>query len=133
MRADAMTWVLRTVGAVFAIGVLALLGVVAVQVRASTGVPPLPVLVGVLGLVVLILLAGACLALISLALSARRGVAELRRIAGQGGPIAATPNRVFSPSPLQPVARIEPETQPAAITAPARPARPVSRNLVAER
>lgn len=132
MRADAMTWVLRTVGAVFGVGVLALVALVVVQVRGATGVPPLPVFVGVLGLVGLILLAGACLALISLALSVRRGVAELRRIAGQGGISAPTPARVFSPSPLQTVAQPEPEPQPT-MTAPARPNRPAGRNLVASR
>lgn len=133
MRADAMTWVLRTVGSVFVIGVLALLALVTVQIRAATGIPPLPVMIGILGLVALILLAGACLALISLALSARSGVAELRRIAAQGGAVGKPASaRVFSPSPLQAVAQPEPEPEPA-ITAPARPARPAGRNLVAER
>lgn len=132
MRADAMTWVLRTVGAVFVIGVLALLAIVAIHLRAATGIPPFPILVGILGLVALILLAGACLALISLALSARRGVVELRRIAAQGGAVAIKPAsaRVFGASPLQSVVQAQPDP---AITAPARPARPAGRNLVAER
>lgn len=134
MRADAMTWVFRTVGAVFVIGVLTLLALVIVQIRSATGIPPLPVFVGVLGIVGLILLAGACLALISLALSARRGVVELRRIAASAGTAAIAPvaTRVFTPSSLPELAKPEPEPEPA-ITAPARPARPAGRNLVAER
>lgn len=135
MRADAMTWVLRTVGAVFVVGALTLLALVVVQIRSSTGVPPLPVFVGILGLVALVLLSGACLALISLALSAQRGVVELRRIAAQGqGAALPAAARVFSPSPLQAVVAPKPEPEPEpAVTAPARPARPAGRNLVAER
>ena len=133
MRADAMTWVQRAVGAVFLIGVLALAVLVAVQIRQAEGVPPLPVFVGVLGLVGLILLAGACLALISIAVSARRGADALRRLAaGQGGAVAAPAKgavpRPFTAPPLQEMA-----TQDPLPAAPARPARPAGRSLVAER
>ena len=84
MKADAMVWVQRIVGAVFAVGVLALIGAIVTQVGQAKGLPPLPIFVGILGIVVLVLLAGGCLALVSLAISARRGVDALRRIAGQG-------------------------------------------------
>ena len=86
-----MVWVQRIVGAVFAVGVVALIGAIVTQVGQAEGLPPLPIFVGLLGIVVLILLSGACLALISLAISARKVAEALRRIAGQGGvsPLAA--------------------------------------------
>lgn len=130
MRADAMTWVLRAVGAVFVIGVLALSVLVVVQVRSAEGIPPLPVFAGLLGLVLLILLAGACLALISLAISARSGAESLRRLAATGHPAGKAPApapKIFSTPPLQEIAKPEPDPVPA------RPARPAGRNLVAER
>ena len=129
MKADAMVWVQRIVGAVFAVGVVALIGAIVTQVGQAQGVPPLPVFLGLLGIVALILLSGACLALISLAISARKGAEALRRIAGQGGssPVAA-PARVFSQTPLREVVS-EPQPEPA----PSRPARPAVRTLVAER
>lgn len=129
MKTDAMVWVQRTVGAVFAVGVVALIGAIVGQVGQAEGLPPLPIFVGLLGVVTLILLSGACLALISLAISARRGADALRRLAGQGmaAPVAA-PARVFSQPPLREVvAEAQPEP------APTRPARPVGRILVAER
>ena len=131
MKADVMVWVQRIVGAVFVIGVLALVGAIVTQVGQAEGIPPLPVFLGLLGIVLLILLSGCCLALVSVAISARRGAEALRRIAGQGGvsPLAA-PARVFTPSPLREVAA-EPQPQPE--PAPARPSRPAGRTLVAER
>lgn len=127
MKADAMVWVQRIVGAVFAVGVLALIGAIVTQVGQAEGLPPLPIFVGLLGIVVLVLLAGACLALISVAISARRGADALRRIAGSGV-AAPIPARVFSQPPLREVVS-EPQPEPA----PARPVRPAGRTLVAER
>lgn len=129
MKADAMVWVQRIVGAIFAVGVVALIGAIVSQVGQAEGLPPLPIFLGLLGLVGLILTAGTCLALISLAISARRGSEALRRIAGQGGaaPLAA-PARVFSQAPLREVVA-QPQPEPA----PGRPARPTGRSLVAER
>ena len=132
MKTDVMVWVQRIVGAVFVLGVLSLIGAIVTQVGQTEGWPPLPIFLGLLGIVALILAAGACLALISLAISARRGAEALCRIAGQGGvvPIATTaaPVRVFSQTPLREVAS-EPQPEPA----PVRPARPAGRILVAER
>lgn len=129
MKADAMVWVQRIVGAVFAVGVVALIGAIVTQVGQAQGVPPLPVFLGLLGIVALILLSGACLALISLAISARKVAEALRRIAGQGAAVpVAAPARVFSQMPLREVVS-EPQPEPA----PGRPARPVGRTLVAER
>ncbi|WP_347140474.1 hypothetical protein [Paracoccus sp. SSK6] len=132
MKADVMVWVQRIVGAVFAVGVVSLIGAIATQVGQAEGWPPLPIFLGLLGIVALILAAGACLALISLAISARRGSEALRRIAAQGAAapaaIKATPVRVFSQTPLREVVT-EPQPEPA----PSRPARPVGRALVAER
>ncbi|MBU3031793.1 TMEM43 family protein [Paracoccus marinaquae] len=127
-----MTWVQRAVGAVFVIGLVALVAAVVTLVQRAEGVPPLPVYTGLLGAVVLILLAGACLALISIAISARRGAEALRRIAAQGGGLAApvaAPARPFTGMSLREVAN-QPEPEPAA---PARPQRPSGRTLVAER
>lgn len=129
-----MVWVQRIVGGVFAVGVLSLVGAIVVQVGQAEGVPPLPVFLGLLGIVALVLVSGACLALISVAISARQGADALRRMAGQGraAPVAETgPARaVFSPSPLREVAAPA-ETAPA--PAPARSARTAGRRLVAER
>lgn len=127
MKADAMVSVQRIVGAVFVTGVVALIGAIVTQVDQAEGLPPLPIFVGILGVVVLILLAGGCLALISLAISARRGADALRRMAGSGA-AAPAPARVFSQAPLREVVA-EPQTEPA----PVRPTRPVGRTLVAER
>ncbi|WEF24083.1 hypothetical protein [Paracoccus sp. S3-43] len=130
-----MVWVQRVVGAVFAVGVVALIGAVVTQVGQAEGWPPLPIFVGLLGIVVLLLFSAGCLALISVAISARRGADALRRLAGQGlsAPVpvaapAAAPARPFSQPPLREAAG-EPQPEPA----PARPARPAGRTLVAER
>lgn len=95
MRGDVMQWVGRLVAAVFGLGVLALLAAVVLLIRQAEGVPPWPILLGLVGLVALILLAGACLALISIAVSARRGVDALQRLGG-----------------TLPVAAVEPEAAP---------------------
>lgn len=148
MRADVMTWIQRLVAVVFAIGVLALLGAVVVLVRQSTGLPPLPIFVGLAGLTALVLLAGACLALMSIAVSASRGVEALARLGAQT--VAAQPlpeqpqtvpataqdriSRPFEgPSLREVAAKPEPQPEPAAMTAPTRPLRPAGRTLVAER
>lgn len=122
MRGDVMRWIGWLVAAVFGLGVIALIGAVVMLVRAAEGVPPLPVFVGLMGLVVLILLAGACLALISIAVSLRQGIAM---------PVAAK-------APAQPaaprakVARDEPVEDEAEPETPARPVR-TGRVLVATR
>jgi hypothetical protein len=135
MRADLMTWMQRLVGLVFVLSVLALIGAVVSLLRQGEGFPPLPIFVGVLGLCVLILLTGASMALISIAISARRGEASLRRLANQGPAVSAKMQtaRPFTAAPLREVVA-EPEPQPEPeLTAPARPARPAGRTLVAER
>ncbi|MBK4216193.1 hypothetical protein JJJ17_09680 [Paracoccus caeni] len=137
MRADVMTWLQRLVAAVFVLGVLALLGVVVLLVRQSTGLPPLPIFAGLAALVALILLAGACLALLSIAVSASRGVEALNRLADQPAQSVSSPKpviaRPFEGPSLREIAQsVEPEPQPA-MTAPTRPLRPAGRTLVAER
>lgn len=122
MRGDVMRWIGWLVAAVFGLGVIALVGTVIMLVRAAEGVPPLPVFVGLMGLVVLILLAGACLALISIAVSLRQGMAL---------PVAAK-------APAQPAApriRIAQDEPADTKTEPETPARPVrtGRVLVATR
>ncbi len=142
MRADLMVWTQRLVAAVFLVGVFGLGATVVTLVRQAEGVPPLPVYVGLLGLVALLLLAGACMALISIAISARRGTEALRRLASQtvgaapvAGPVTGPVSggaRPFSASPLREVAQ-QPEPDQDPVAAPARPARPSGRKLVAER
>ncbi|MFC3166864.1 hypothetical protein [Paracoccus fontiphilus] len=127
MKGDVMVWVQRIVGAVFAVGVVALIGAILAQVGQTEGLPPLPIFVGLLGIVTLILMSGACLALISLAISARRGADALRRMAGSTVTAPAAV-RVFNQPSLREVVS-DPQPEPA----PARPARPVGRTLVAER
>lgn len=131
MRADLMTWVQRLVAVVFLVGLAALIAAVLTLLRQSEGVPPLPVYAGLVGIAVLILLAGACLALISIALSARRGAEALRRLAAQGGATAPAGSaaRVFTSPPLREVA----QENEAEVAARARPSRPAGRMLVAER
>ena len=136
MRGDVMQWVGRLVAAVFGLGVLALLAAVVLLIRQAEGVPPWPILLGLVGLVALILLAGACLALISIAVSARRGVEVLRHLAGGAvaGDAVAGPE-VATPDPGAP-AEPGPFTQagpPRAMTAPPRGAARPNRVLVAER
>lgn len=122
MRGDGIQWVGRLVAAVFGVGVLALLVAVVMMVRQSEGVPPWPILLGVLGLVALILLAGACLALISIAVSVRRSVEMLQRLA------PAAPEVVADEAPEMQ----GPFTPTDMAVAPLRPVRP-GRVLVAER
>lgn len=141
MRAELMTWVQRVVGAVFLIGVAALIAIGIVLVQQAEGVPPLPVLVTVLGLVALILLSGACLSLCSIAISAWRGSEALRLIArndraGVSAPVASEPEpdaarRPFSGKGIAAVPGAGADTAaPTAVRAPDRSAR---RQLVAER
>ena len=133
---DVMVWIGRLVAVVFGLGVLSLLGAVVVLVAQAEGVPPMPVFLGLAGLVVLILLAGACLALISIAVSARRGAEALRHLAGGAmvGPEVETLDAT-TPEPGAP-AEQGPFTQagpPRAMTAPPRGAARPNRVLVAER
>lgn len=121
MRGDAMQWIGRLVGLVFGIGVLALLGLVVALVRQAEGVPPMPIYIGILGLVVLVLLAGGCLALISIAVSARRRVELLQRPNVQPAEVSGRAQGPFTAKGLDE----GPETAPRA----ARPAKV----LVAER
>ncbi|WP_265499118.1 hypothetical protein [Paracoccus beibuensis] len=100
MRGDAMRWIGWLVALVFGAGVLALLGLVVALVRSAEGVPPMPIYMGILGCVALILLAGACLALISIAVSVRRGVDLLQRGAAPAAEAVAKPQGPFSPAAL---------------------------------
>lgn len=127
MKADTMVWVQRIVGAVFAVGVVALIGAIVTQVGPSQGFPPLPIFLGLLGIVTLILLSAACLALVSVAITLRRGVAALNRL-----PVPApTASRVFTAQPLRDLARpADPGASPPASD---RPVRPAGKTLVAER
>lgn len=153
MRADLMVWVQRLVGLVFVIGLVALVAAVATILRQAEGVPPMPIYAGLIGAVALILLAGACLALISIAVSAKRGAEALSRLSSQGAvPTVAgkrpamvqqadaaaamiSAARPFSANPIreQVKAPAEPDPEPAATVTPARPQRPAGRTLVAER
>ena len=137
MRDDVMVWIGRLVMAVFVLGLLALVAAVVALVQRAEGVPPLPIFGGLFGAVVLILLAGACLALMSLAVSARRGVRALEALAAGTKPEAEIQEQDAAPE-VQPEAPMQgpfraPGLGEAAVTAPARPARPVGRVLVAER
>lgn len=129
MKADAMVWVQRIVGVVFTVGVVALIGAIVTQVGQAEGLPPLPIFVGLLGIVVLILLSGACLALISLAITARRGIKALERLPAQ--PASPPPARIFTAQPLRDATR-QPDAA-ALPAAPDRPVRPSGKTLVAER
>lgn len=132
MRGDVMQWVGRLVAAVFGLGVLALTGAVVVLIRQAEGVPPMPVFLGLLGMVALILLAGACLALISIAVSARRAVALLRDgLPADAAPEAAAEARADD-LPPEVQGPFTPNGLAHATVAAPRPARP-GRVLVAER
>lgn len=132
MRADLMGWLQRLVGAVFAIGLLALVAAVVTLVRQAEGVPPLPIYAGLIGAVALILLAGACLALMSIAASARRGANALQQMAGRGvmAAEAVGPARPFTESQIGDTPK---EPEPETIAAPQRPSRPEGKMLVAKR
>lgn len=128
MRTNIMGWVQRLVALVFLIGLIGVIVGVVMVVRSGEGVAPLPIFTGLLGAVGLILLAGACLALISMANSMQRGVEALQKISAQGGraaPVAAVVAKPFTPTALHP----EPEEEEKTV----RPARPAGRTLVAER
>lgn len=132
MRTDLMGWIQRLVGVVFVVGLVALFAAVFMLVRQAEGVPPLPIYAGLIAAVALILVAGACLALISIAASARRGANALQSLAERGGagvPVAG-PARPFTPSPLRDATH---EPEPETIATPQRPARPEGKRLVAKR
>lgn len=82
-----MIWIQRLVVVVFLAGLAALVVAVVLLIRQSEGVPPMPIFAGLLGAAVLILLAGASLALISIAGSARRSADALQRMARLGGSV----------------------------------------------
>ncbi|MFN3274408.1 MAG: hypothetical protein ACK41U_07020 [Paracoccus sp. (in: a-proteobacteria)] len=146
MRGDVMVWIGRLVGAVFVLGLGALIAAVVVMVQRAEGVPPLPLLAGVAGAVLLILLSGACLAAISVAVSARRGAEALQQMAGQRMALQqmagqAASGRAAAPVPApMPESDVQAEMQGPfsptalreAVDVPPRPARP-GRVLVAER
>lgn len=135
MRDDVMIWIGRLVAAVFLLGLLALVAATVALVQRADGVPPLPIFAALIGTVVLILLSGACLALLSLAVSARRGVRALEALAAEGTPEMAVEESAVAPEPEAPVQGPfkAPGLREAAMAAPARPARPAGRVLVAER
>ncbi|CAM3340091.1 hypothetical protein PANO111632_15055 [Paracoccus nototheniae] len=128
MRGDVMQWVGRLVAAVFGFGALALLGAVFVLVRQAEGVPPMPVFLGLLGMAVLVLLAGACLGIISIAVSARRGAEALQRMAGGGvAKTGVAGSEMQGPvAPLEQALAVPPRQTP-------RPTPRPGRVLVAER
>lgn len=119
-----MIWIQRLVAVVFLAGLVALVAGVVLVVRQAEGVPPMPIFAGLLGAAALILLAGASLALISIAGSAKRSADALQRLARPGGPVTG-PADSADPGP-QPVAgeRIDDA---------ARPTRPQGKKLVATR
>lgn len=128
MRANAMIWIQRLVAMVFLAGLAALVAAVIILVRQSEGVPPMPIYAGLLGAVALILLAGGCLALISIAGSAKRGADALQRIAGQGRSSTASVGDAETGPQGQ-------DRQPVSETVddPALPPRPQGKKLVATR
>lgn len=130
MRTNIMGWIQRLVALVFIIGLIGLVAAVIILVREAEGVPPLPIFTGLIGAVGLILLAGACLALISMANSMQRGVEALQKIAAQGGKIVPTAPVTAAAKPFTPTAFHEEPQETEKVT---RPTRPAGRVLVAER
>ncbi|MGR3197935.1 MAG: hypothetical protein ACU0DH_02400 [Paracoccus sp. (in: a-proteobacteria)] len=100
MRGDAMRWIGWLVALVFGGGMLAIVSLVVSLVTRAEGVPPLPIYMGILGFVALILLSGACLALISIAVSARRAVELMQRGAHTVAYAADKPQGTLRPTPL---------------------------------
>jgi len=119
-----MIWIQRLVVVVFLAGLAALVVAVVLLIRQSEGVPPMPIFAGLLGAAVLILLAGASLALISIAGSARRSADALQRMARLGGSVTGLADSA-DPGP-QPAAG---DTAEDAM----RPTRPQGKKLVATR
>ncbi|MDO5648472.1 hypothetical protein [Paracoccus sp. (in: a-proteobacteria)] len=97
-----MIWVQRLVAVVFAVGVVTLAVFYGGIAWRAEGVPTMPIFMGLMGVIVLILLAGACLAMISVAQSARRAADALQRMARQGGALPVQTDSVvpFSDSGL---------------------------------
>lgn len=119
-----MIWIQRLVVVVFLAGLLALVVGVVLVVRQAEGVPPMPIFAGLLGAAVLILLAGASLALISIAGSAKRSADALQRMARSGGAVTG------------PADSVDPGPQTVTgdrIDEAARPTRPQGKKLVATR
>lgn len=138
MRGDVMKWVGRLVAVVFLLGILSVVAGVVTMVRQGEGVPFLPVILGVTASGVLVLLAGACLAMISIAISARRGVAALQAMAAAGpvarpDPVAVAPDAAEPPVEEEAIGPFTPNALRETVAAPARPVRPAGRILVAER
>ncbi len=119
-----MIWIQRLVVVVFLAGLAALIGGVALLLRQAEGVPPMPILAGLLGAAALILLAGASLALISIAGSAKRSADALQRIARSGNAVAGLADSM-DPGP-QPIAGYTADDV-------MRPARPQGKKLIATR
>lgn len=130
MRADLMTWVQRLVALVFVASLGALLVAVVMLVRTAEGIPPMPVLAGLIGAAALVMLAGACLALISIAGSVRRSADAVVKLAARGADGALVASRPFSASALREVAS---GSEGDEMSSDPRPVRPAGRVLVAER
>lgn len=78
-----MIWMQRLVALAFIAGLAALaVGVFAIVWEAE-GIPPMPIFAGLIAALMLTLLAGACLALMSIAVSARRAAVALEQSAAQ--------------------------------------------------
>jgi hypothetical protein len=134
MRGDVMQWIGRLVAIVFGLGVLAVLGAVVTLVRQAEGVPPIPIFLGLLGLAVLILLAGACLALISIASSARHGAEALQRLSAPQALAGPLTDDDEAPAPAAPESEMHGPFTPTGLHSPAaQTQRPSRRILVAER
>lgn len=88
----------------------------------------MPIYAGLLGAAALILLAGACLALLSIAGSAKRGADALQQIAGQGR-VSQTPSVQTGALPQEKIRQPVPEDE----SGPALPPRPQGKKLVASR
>lgn len=125
MRVDLLVWTRRLMALVFLAGLAAIIAAVFILVRQSEGVPPMPIFTGLVAAVALVLLAGASLALVSIAGAARRGANALERLAQQG--VKPAPSHPFSASPL----REAEEAGQAEATV--KPPRPAGKKLVAER
>lgn len=130
MRTNMIGWIQRLVALVFILGLIGIIAAVFILVRQAEGVPPLPIFTGLLGAVGLILLAGACLALISMANSMQRGVEALQKISAQGARNAPSAPVPVSAKPFTPTAFQDAPQQPEQTS---RSTRPAGRVLVAER
>lgn len=119
-----MIWMQRLVAVVFVIGIMALVLAIALLIRQSDE-PSLTILVGLVGAAALILLSGGCIALVSIAISARKCADSLARLSHRGESFAPVAR---ASHPLPTAAQSEP-VQDEAI----RPTRAQGKPLVAER